>query len=677
MMNLDKIRKQIDRLCREINEHNYRYYVLSRPVIPDAIYDKLFYKLQQLEIKHPELIVSISPTRRVGTLEPLKMFETAPHRIPMLSLDHVFDESGLRAFDKRVQQRLKLNELIEYICEPKMDGVALNLLYKDGKLSCAALRGDGVTGENIIQNVRTISTIPSRLQGRDFPKLVEIRGEVLMSRKEFKRINCESQKMGTRIFASPRNAVSGSLRQLNPEITASRSLVFYGYVLGATEGSLPKKHSDVLIKIKKWGIPVFLGAKVIKGISGCFEYYAYFRRIRNIIPFDIDGIVIKVNTLSLQETLGFSSRAPRWAMAYKFPTQEKMTVVKNIEFRIGRTGAVTPVAQLEPVSIGGVTVRKASLHNFDELHRKDVRIGDTVVIRRSGDVIPEVVMSLPTQRPKNAKIVNIPNFCPSCRRKVVKPKNGIVARCIGNLSCPAQLRETIKHFVSRRAMNIKGLGDKWITMLIEKKIVKDIADIYKLKKSSFLMLSRMGEKLTGNLLVSIEKSKKTTLPRFLYALGIRSIGVTSAQTLAQHFRGLKFLMQASRKQLSVVKDIGPISAENISNFFQQKRNIALIDELIQLGVSCSENTETLSKITGKVFVFTGTLKSLTRNEARERLQFFGGKVNSGISKNTDYLVIGNNLNNSRKSDKAKELNVPIIDEKIFLEFFKNTKEKKT
>ncbi|WP_100622914.1 NAD-dependent DNA ligase LigA [Candidatus Coxiella mudrowiae] len=665
----EKIRKQVKQLRKEINDYDYRYYVLSEPVIPDSIYDQLFHELKQLEEKYPELIVSTSPTQRVGS-EPLKTFKTVFHEIPMLSLDNVFDESGLRAFDKRIRQRLKSNGPIEYTCEPKMDGVALSLLYEKGELIRAATRGDGFAGEDVTQNARTISTIPLQLRGHDFPRVVQIRGEVLMPREGFEKFNREAEKRGKKVFANPRNAASGSLRQLDPRITAKRPLIFYGYFLGLVRSSdLPQKHSDVLVRFKKWGIPVISETMVVEDIEACLGYYEHLRKIRDMIPFDIDGVVVKVNSLSLQEKLGFVSHAPRWAIAYKFPAQEKMTVVNDIEFYVGRTGAVTPVARLEPVSVGRVTVRNATLHNFNELRRKDIRVGDTVIVRRAGDVIPEIVAPLLAKRPKNAKVIKIPTRCPVCQAEVIKPEGEAVARCMGGLYCHAQLRETIKHLVSRRAMDIEGLGDKLVTLFTNEKLIRDITSIYELDKAALLALPGMGKKSAENLLTAIEKSKKTTLPRFLYALGIRGVGETTARTLAQNFRELEPLMKASSEELLAIKDIGPVAVENIRGFFQQKYNVKLINKLIRLGIQWSKEKVTLeSRIAGKTFVLSGSLKTLTRDEAKEKIERLGGKASSSVSKNTDYLVSGKNPGS--KYGKAKEFKIPIIDEKSFLELLK-------
>ncbi len=492
-----------------------------------------------------------------------------------------------------------------------------------------------------------------------------------MPSEGFEKFNREAEKRGEKVFVNPRNAASGSLRQLDPRITAKRPLIFYGYLLGLVRGSdLPQKHSDVLVQFKKWGIPVISETMVLEDIEACFGYCEHLRKIRDIIPFDIDGAVMKVNSLSLQKRLGFVSRAPRWAIAYKFPAQEKMTMVNDIEFYVGRTGAVTPVARLEPVSVGRVTVSNATLHNFDELHRKDVRVGDTVIVRRAGDVIPEIVAPLLAKRPKNAKVIKIPTRCPVCQAEVIKPEGEAVARCVGGLYCHAQLRATIKHFVSRRAMDIQGLGDKLVTLFINEKLIRDITGIYELDKAALLTLPRIGQKSVKNLLTAIEKSKKTTLPRFLYALGILGVGETTARTLARHFQELEPLMKASSEELLAIKDIGPVAVENIRSFFQQKYNVELINKLIRLGIQWSKEKVTLkSGIAGKNFVLSGSLKTLTRDKAKEKIERLGGKVSSSVSKNTDYLVSGKNPGS--KYEKAKKLNIPIIDEKSFLELLKN------
>ena len=660
-----KIQGQIERLRREINEHNYRYHVLSQPIIPDSAYDELFHRLQELEKKYPKSIVPSSPTQRVGS-ELLNWFKPVHYEIPMLSLNNVFDKEGLETFDKRVRHRLKINKPLEYVCEPKMDGVALSLLYKDGTLIRSTTRGDGCIGENVTQNTRTIASVPLQLCGSNHPKLVEIRGEVLMPRDGFEKFNREAEKRGDKTFANPRNAASGSLRQLDPKITARRPLIFYGYLIGLLRGEyFPKNHADLLEWFKQWGIPVVSEIKIVEDIKGCLDYYKYLIKIREKMLFDTDGIVVKVNSLKFQAALGCISRAPRWAIAYKFPAQKKMTVVKAIEFQVGRTGAITPVARLEPISVGGVTISNATLHNFDELYRKDIRVGDTVIVRRAGDVIPAVVRPILAKRPEKTKLIQIPLYCPICHAKVIKPESKAVARCIGGLYCRAQLCGSIKHFVCRRAMDIDGLGDKLVKLFIQKKVIKNITSIYQLKKSTIVDLPGMGEKLVNNLLTAIEKSKKTTLPRFLYALGIRDVGNVTARTLACHFHDFNLLINASHDELQEVRNIGSVVAENIYTFFKQKHNVELINKLIQLGVYWpKKKTVMKSKIIGKTFIITGTLKSLTRKEAEEKIEYSGGKINNKVSRNADYIIVGENY--GTKYEKAKVYGVSIIDEEAFL-----------
>lgn len=667
----ENIRKQVEQLRKEISNHDYRYYILSEPIIPDSVYDQILHELVQLEKKYPELIVPTSPTQRVGG-KPLKMFKVVFHKVPMLSLDNVFDNYGLQAFEKRIRQRLNSKESIEYTCEPKMDGVAISLLYKKGELIRAATRGDGVSGEDITQNARTISTIPLKLSGYDFPPLFEVRGEVLMPRKAFEKFNHEAERRGEKVFTNPRNAASGSLRQLDPRITAKRPLIFYAYLGVVNDNSnLPQKHSDILKLFKKWGIPVISETTVVEDIEGCFRHYEYLLKIRDTIPFDIDGMVVKVNAISHQEKLGFVSRAPRWAVAYKFPSQEKITLVNEIKFSVGRTGAITPVALLKPVSLGGVTVRKATLHNFAELYRKDIRVGDTVIVRRAGDVIPEVVAPVLAKRSKNVKMIKIPVSCPVCKSQVVKLSNGTVARCMGGLYCKAQLRETIKHFVSRRAMHISGLGEKLVTLFINEKLIRDVSGIYEIDKTALLELPRIGKKSAEKLLTAIERSKKTSFPRFLYALGIPEVGEATARILAAHFHKLESLMKASEKELLAIKDIGPVAVDNIRVFFQQEHNIQLINKLIGFGIQWPSLIKNKFKtsIYGKIFVLSGSLKTFSRDVAKEKIESLGGKISSSVSKNTDYLVIGKNPGS--KYQKAKKLNIRIINEKFFLELLGN------
>lgn len=665
----EKIHKQTEKLRKELNEHNYNYYALDAPTIPDSVYDQLFRELEKLEKDHPELVTSTSPTQRVG-VSPLKSFSEVHYEIPMLSLSNAFTEDELSAFDKRVQQRLKIDKPIEYTCEPKLDGVAISLLYKNGVLKRASTRGDGVTGEEVTQNIRTIAAIPLQLRGEGYPKTLEVRGEVYMPLAGFEKLNARARKRGEKTFVNPRNAASGSLRQLDSRITAERPLGFYAYAVGVVEqGHLPDRHSDILKKFKTWGLPTAHDIKVVKGVKACLTYYQHIQKIREGLPYEIDGVVYKVDSIKLQERLGFVSRAPRWAIAHKFPAQEKLTTVKAIEFQVGRTGAVTPVARLEPVFVGGVTVSNATLHNFDELYRKDVRVGDTVIIRRAGDVIPEVVSPVLAKRPKKTSLIKIPKHCPVCRAEVVKAEGEAVARCMGGLYCLAQLRESIKHFASRRAMDVDGLGDKLVELLVDEKIVKDVTGLYQLKEKALSELPRMGEKSAVNLLQAIEISKKTTLARFLYALGVREVGEATARSLARHFREIELLMKADLEELQTVSDVGPIVAAHIVGFFHQKHNVELIDKLIRIGVHWPKEKAAKSlPLSGKTFVLTGTLSTIARDEAKERLQALGARVSASVSKNTDYVVLGENPGS--KHTKAKKLGLTVIDEKQFLRLLK-------
>lgn len=661
----EKIRREVEKLRKEINEHNYHYYVLDKPEIPDAVYDQLFERLKKIEAEYPETITSTSPTQRVGA-KPLKAFASVHHKIPMLSLDNAFDEEQVRAFDTRLHDRLDSEKPLDFTCEPKLDGLAISLQYENGELIRAATRGDGETGEEVTQNVRTIESVPLQLRGHDFPKVLEVRGEVILSRAGFEKLNKLAEKRGEKIFVNPRNAAAGSLRQLDPRITAERPLSFYAYFLGVIEGDqLPPSQYKILQQLKSWGLPIAADIQLVKGIEGCLAYYAHLQKIRERLPFDIDGVVYKVDSIKLQQKLGFISRAPRWAIAHKFPAQEAMTKVKEIEFQVGRTGAITPVARLEPVFVGGVTVSNATLHNFDEVYRKDIRLGDTVILRRAGDVIPEIVGPVLTKRPKNTSLIKIPKHCPVCHAEVIKPEGEATARCMGGLYCRAQLQETIKHFTSRRAMDIEGLGDKIVELLLQEKVITDVAGIYQLDKATLAALPRLGEKSADNILAAIEKSKKTTLARFLYALGIREVGEATARELARHFHDLKPLMQATPEALEKIQDIGPIVSAHIVGFFHQKHNVELIDKLIRLGVHWpKEKAEFKSKIAGKTFVLTGTLVQMTREEAEEKIEALGGKASSSVSKNTDYVVVGENPGS--KYDKAKKLDVTIIDEKTLI-----------
>jgi DNA ligase (NAD+) len=653
---------RINELREQINYHNYRYYVLDNPEIPDAEYDRLLRELQDLEAEHPELITPDSPTQRVGAA-PLKEFGEVRHEIPMLSLANAFSEEELNDFDRRVRERLGDDAAVEYAAEPKLDGLAISLRFEAGVLVRGATRGDGATGEDVTQNVRTIDAIPLRLRGKDYPTVLEVRGEVFMPKAGFEALNARQSKAGEKTFANPRNAAAGSLRQLDSRITAARPLTFFSYGVGVVEGGkLPDRHSEMMATLKKWGVPVSPELKVVKGAKGCLDYYHKLGQRRASLPYEIDGVVFKVDRIDLQEELGYVSRAPRWAVAHKFPAQEEMTVLQDVEWQVGRTGALTPVARLAPVHVAGVTVSNATLHNLDEIERKDVRIGDTVIVRRAGDVIPEVVSVVMAQRPKHTKAIHLPRKCPVCGSAVERPKGEAVARCSGGLYCSAQRKNAIRHFASRRAMDIEGLGEKLVDQLVDEDMVRSVADVYDLTVEQVAGLERMAEKSAQNLIDALDKSKHTTLARFLFALGIREVGEATAQNLAQYFGELKPLMHADAEALQDVPDVGPVVAEHIAHFFHEKHNRQVIDKLLAAGIRWPkiEKVETAAlPLAGKTVVLTGTL-SLPRDEVKEKLQALGAKVAGSVSKKTDLVVAGEAAGS--KLAKAQELGIDIMDE---------------
>ena len=658
---------RIQALRLDIEEHNYRYYILDEPSIPDAEYDRLLQELQSLESQYPEYITQDSPTQRVGA-PALKTFKQVTHDIPMLSLENAFNAEDFMAFDKRVRQRLHTPDEIEYVGEPKIDGIAVSLLYEKGKLTQGATRGDGVTGEDITQNLRTIHSIPLHLRGEKHPDLLEVRGEVYMPINSFEAYNAELEKSGAKTFANPRNAAAGSLRQLDSHITASRPLAFFCYTFGNISPEiLPSKHSELLNALKEWGFPVNPEIQVFAGVNAAFAFHEKLAAIRDHLAYEIDGAVYKVNLIEQQKALGFASRAPRWAIAYKFPAREELTKIEAIEFQVSRTGVLTPVARLKPVFVGGVTVSNATLHNLEEIWRKDIRVGDTVIVRRAGDVIPYVASVVLDRRPIHTTPIILPEHCPVCGAEVIKPESEVTARCTGGLFCQAQLKETVKHFASRLALDINGLGDKWAEQLIEKKLITDIADIYLLTKEKLLPLERMGEKSADNLLTSIQKSKATTLPRFLYGLGIREVGQATALMLTQHFGTLQKIMYADESALQETPDIGPVIAVNIAAFFHEPHNRELIEKLQKLGVHWPEYpTNAVSKplpLTGQIFVLTGTLNHTTRDEAKLSLQSLGAKVTNSVTSKTNYVVVGNDPGS--KLQKAKILNIPVLSETEF------------
>lgn len=662
------IKQQIDQLREQLREHNYLYYVLDEPSIPDVEYDRLFQQLKQLETAHPELISSDSPTQRVGA-QPLAAFQQVQHRIPMLSLDNVFNEEELIAFDRRIRERLNVEGEIQYVCEPKLDGLAVSLLYENGVLVQAATRGDGQTGEDITMNIRTIESIPLRLRGDDYPQILEVRGEVFMPKAGFNRLNEKAIERGEKTFANPRNAAAGSLRQLDSSITRQRPLDMYCYSVGYVEGGdLADTHHGNLMRLKGWGMRVNPEIEVASGANELQSYHDRILAKRNALEYEIDGIVYKVNDLKLQRELGFVSRAPRWATAHKFPAQEELTTLLGVEFQVGRTGAITPVARLQPVFVGGVTVSNATLHNMDEVARMDVRIGDTVIVHRAGDVIPKVVKVVLERRPNDAKPVLMPSVCPVCGSDITKAEGEAVARCSGGLFCQAQVKEAIKHFASRKAMDVDGLGDKLVEQMVDQGLIAHVSDLYSLKAEQLAAMERMGDKSAHNLITALENSKSTTLPRFLFALGIREVGEATALNLANYFGNLAALKQADADTLQQVPDVGPIVANHIAAFFQQDHNLEIIDALLAAGVHWQEqqavDRDSLP-LAGQTYVLTGTLTQMTRDEAKQYLLDLGAKVSGSVSKKSDAVVAGEKAGS--KLSKAESLGVPVLDETAFIQ----------
>jgi len=654
-------------LRAEIERHNHAYYVLDAPTIPDAEYDKLFRELVELERDHPELATPDSPTQRIGGA-PLAEFGQVQHRVPMLSLNNAFSAEEAAAFDRRCREGLGLDE-VEYAVEPKFDGLAITLIYEDGVFVRGATRGDGFTGEDVSANLRTVKNIPLRLPA-DAPSRLEVRGEVLIFRAEFEKLNRRQRERGEKEFANPRNAAAGSLRQLDSKITARRPLRFFAYGVAdaAAVAPAPHDHAGMMDRLAAWGFPVAAEREVVRGAAGLADYYARIGGARPGLPYDIDGVVYKVNRLADQERLGFVSRAPRFAVAHKFPAEEALTTVEAIEVQVGRTGAITPVARLAPVFVGGVTVTNATLHNEDEVRRKDVRIGDTVIVRRAGDVIPEVVAVVPEQRPILAPEFHMPKQCPVCGSAVERPEDEAIARCSGGLFCPAQRKQALLHFASRRAMDIEGLGEKLVEQLVDNAIVKTPADLYKLGLLALANLERMAEKSAANILAAIEKSRATTLARFIYALGIRNVGEATARDLARHFGSLDALLAADEVALQQVPDVGPVVAASIARFCAEPHNVEVIEQLRAAGVHWPAGEPApavTSAIAGKTFVLTGTLPTLTREAAKELIEASGGKVAGSVSKKTDYVVAGAEAGS--KLDKAQQLGVTILDETQFLD----------
>jgi len=662
-MSPKSVKSRLKELREQINRHNILYYVHDSPEIPDAEYDRLMNELLELEAEHRDLVTPDSPSQRVGA-PPLGAFDEVKHQVPMLSLANAFDEETMTAFDRRVREKLDI-DTVEYAAEPKLDGLAISLLFDSGSLVQAATRGDGETGEDVTANVKTIRSVPLKLTGHH-PGILEVRGEVFISKQGFIRLNKGQAANNARQFANPRNAAAGSLRQLDSGITAQRPLLFFAYGVGHYEKlKLPDTHIETLKQLKKWGLPVSSENTTVHGLDGCFAYYRKIGKQRDKLDYGIDGVVFKVNRYEEQERLGYVSRAPRWAIAYKYPPDEELTRVKDIEVQVGRTGALTPVARLEPVEVGGVTVTNATLHNEDEIKRKDVRVGDTVYIRRAGDVIPEVVKVVRDKRPKKSRPFIMPAKCPVCGSEVERLEGEAVSRCSGGLFCSAQQVQRIIHFASRRAMDIDGLGDKIVEQLVENDLVENVADLYSVTHSRFAGLERMGDKSATNLIEAIEKSRQTSLPRFLYAIGIREVGEATARALAAHFGTLEAIMSANTEELEEVPDIGPVVAQHIATFFKQKDNVEVIKRLQKAGVNWEEHkTGSEQPLSGTTFVLTGTLDSMKRDEARDVLLSLGAKVTGSVSENTDFVICGTDPGS--KADKAAELNVEILGEKEFL-----------
>lgn len=657
-------------LVEQINYHNKLYYLHDQPAIPDAEYDRLFKELRQLEADHPVLLTDSSPSQRVGAI-PLTEFDSVTHEMPMLSLDNAFSAEDMLAFDRRIKDRLKRQDSIQYSCEPKFDGIAVSLLYREGVLVRGATRGDGTTGEDITQNVRTIGSIPLRLTGAGFPSELEVRGEIFMPRAGFEKLNEKARQAGDKTFVNPRNAAAGSLRQLDSKITASRPLVMCAYSVGYVEGELPDTHEKILKSLADWGFLISEELRVVDSIEGCLSYYQRLGEQRASLAYDIDGVVFKVNAMDLQQQLGFVSRAPRWAIAHKFPAQEEITLLRDVEFQVGRTGAITPVARLEPVFVGGVTVSNATLHNRDEIERLGLQIGDRVIVRRAGDVIPQIVGIVPRTGDETLVEVTFPQSCPVCQSPVETVPGEAVARCSGGLICEAQRKEAIKHYASRQAMDIDGLGDKLVEQLVDRGLVSQVADLYTLQQESVSKLERMGDKSAENLVNAIESSKNTTLPRFLFALGIREVGQTTARNLAQHYGSLEAVMAATEEKLQEVADIGPVVAHFVREFFTVEDNVKAVKALRDAGVHWSEGepaseSSQQAPLAGKTFVLTGTLETMTRNEAKERLLALGAKVAGSVSAKTHCVVAGPGAGS--KLTKAEALGLTIMDETAFSAF---------
>lgn len=664
--------QRLTQIINTINEYNYQYYVQDNPSVPDAEYDRLMRELLDIEKDHPDLRSPDSPSQKVGGAA-LSAFEQVEHEVPMLSLDNAFDEDDMQAFEKRIKDRLKISTEISFSCEPKLDGLAVSILYENGQLVRAATRGDGRVGENITTNVRTIANVPLRLRGENFPSRLEVRGEVIMTRAGFVTLNEAQIKKGKKPFVNPRNAAAGSLRQLDPKITAARPLLFYSYSLGLVENEqhpLGETHSSRLAQLSEWGLPLSKELEVAQGATQCLSYFHKIGELRSQLSYDIDGVVFKVDDIAMQQELGFVARAPRWAIAHKFPAQEEMSTLLDVEFQVGRTGAITPVARLAPTFVGGVTVSNATLHNQDEINRLGIKIGDSVIIRRAGDVIPQIVAIVADKRPDDAKDILFPESCPVCDSAIEKLEGEAVARCTGGLYCKAQRKEAMKHFASRKALDVDGLGDKLIEQLVDAEMVKSPADFFALDIAPLSSMERMGEKSAVNLVNSLEKSKKTTLAKFLYSLGIREVGEATAQNLAQHFLTLEAIEQADLEALQAVSDVGVIVAQHVFNFFKEEHNLEVISALLEAGVHWPKIEKVALDelpLAGQVYVLTGTLNVMDRNTAKAKLQSLGAKVSGSVSAKTDCLVAGEKAGS--KLTKAQDLGVKVMSEDDMLAMF--------
>lgn len=659
--------EEYEALKEQLIYHAHRYYVLDAPEISDSQYDVLFQALLSFEKTQPSVVTPDSPSQRVGDI-PLPEFQSVQHRVAMLSLDNAFSDEDLTDFDARIRERLKFDSTVEYACEPKYDGIAVSLIYEKGVLIQGATRGDGQSGENITQNVRTVQSIPLKLQGEGYPDVLEVRGEIYMPRKAFNLYNKNALDSGDKPFVNPRNAAAGSLRQLDSRITARRQLEMCAYSIGYVEsGGLPRRHSEILECLKVWGFLVSDQYRVVSGGQACIDYYENLANLRTGLPFDIDGIVYKVNDITLQERLGFVSRAPRWAIARKFPAQEEITRVVDVEYQVGRTGAITPVARLEPVFVGGVTVSNVTLHNKEEMQRLDIRVGDSVVVRRAGDVIPQIVSIVPSKRPENANVIEFPSHCPACGAEVEENDREVAIRCSAGISCIAQTKEAIKHYASRGALDIDGLGDKLVERFIDEKLIETVADLYDIKVEQLSGLDGLGQKSANNIVAAIEQSKQTRLERFIFGLGIREVGQATSRSLVKHFSDFDAIRSADIEQLIEVEDVGPIVAARIFDFFRNEENNTIVNRLVASGLSWPIEANNVGEqpLAGKICVLTGSLEQMGRAEAKERLQALGAKVSGSVSSKTHMLIAGPGAGSKLK--KAEALGLEILTEDEFLE----------